>query len=191
MKWKKEHNIAKLNGPGTLEQLEMMEQAVNPSSDSGVRLQPHFLTSPQHKPPMRPFDSDSRSVETQSDSGAPSQTISESGEKVGLNMMYQRPELPLNCHSSLVTSSTGTLDDGVEEYDDNGQDVDVYDMRQNKKFKRGSGSSPLEMPTQFMPKDMTTSHQFQEAYNQAAAARAMREEQANSIAGPHHPGKAL
>ncbi|KAL3307430.1 Homeobox B7, partial [Cichlidogyrus casuarinus] len=27
MKWKKEHNIAKLNGPGTLEQLEMMEQA--------------------------------------------------------------------------------------------------------------------------------------------------------------------
>lgn len=27
MKWKKDHNIAKLNGPGTLEQLELSEQA--------------------------------------------------------------------------------------------------------------------------------------------------------------------
>lgn len=137
MKWKKEHNIAKLNGPGTLEQLEMMEQAANASTSSVDRPQPLYLGSPSHKPRgSHHFDSDSRSVETPSDSGAPSQAISDVP-------VYQRPDVPINCHSLVNSSNEG------EEFDETACG-EVFDMRQVKKFKHPSGS-PLDLHPQDYP----------------------------------------
>ncbi|VDL99162.1 unnamed protein product [Schistocephalus solidus] len=158
MKWKKEHHIAKLNGPGTLEQLEMMEQAANASGgsgESGTRPPPQlFQTSPPHKTHSSqmhrssgPFDSDRRSVGTPSDSGVSSHPISEV-EKTGLGMLYQRPELLTNC-CPRVTSSTGAVGDEGKEYPTeeegsvaeeaaSGLNSDIYDSRQPKKFKRPS-----------------------------------------------------
>lgn len=160
MKWKKEHNIAKLNGPGTLEQLEMMEQAANASAGSADRPQPLYLGSPSHKPQgqrgSHHFDSDSRSVETPSDSGAPSQPISDPA-------VYQRPELPLNCHSLVNSSNDG------EEFDEGCGEV--YDMRQVKKFKHPSGS-PLDLhPQDYPPKLPHHSYQpgnLPDGYNQSS-----------------------
>ncbi|VUZ54371.1 unnamed protein product [Hymenolepis diminuta] len=165
MKWKKEHNIAKLNGPGTLEQLEMMEQAANASASSVDRSQPLYLGSPSHKPRgSHHFDSDSRSVETPSDSGAPSQAISDVP-------VYQRPDVPINCHSLVNSSNEG------EEFNESACG-EVYDMRQVKKFKHPSGS-PLDLHPQDYPQSkLPPPHPYQsgnpsEPYGQREAEKPM------------------
>ncbi|KAL7064208.1 hypothetical protein AAHC03_05161 [Spirometra sp. Aus1] len=166
MKWKKEHHIAKLNGPGTLEQLEMMEQAANASGGSGENgTRPPtqlFQTSPPHKMQSSQvhrssgtFDSDRRSVGTPSDSGVSSHPIPEV-EKTGVGILYQRPELLNNC-CPRVASSTGAVGEESKEYQAeeegtvveeavSGPNSDIYDSREAKKFKRPS-ISPISPST--------------------------------------------
>ncbi|CAH8849461.1 unnamed protein product [Trichobilharzia szidati] len=166
MKWKKDHNIAKLNGPGTLEQLELAEQGSTIST----------IGRKNHKDSSLCDDSDEEcikrkrlsvdefgTIDTISSSAFPSEhNISEKGRNLKHDYMLTHRNKSRHIHRGKHNVSGNDEDDEVE--DDEDDDIDDEDDVDNSMINRERGKEHhrnlLNLPS-------TTSNKHSWPLNQA------------------------